>query len=164
VNFCAKDIMKTPCAPRIRSKACSAPSAWRNCTCLAAELEAALRNQSDLGEPLLARLEEELAALMAALKRLPPTASAPPSTVARPIEWPDLRQKLQELRRHLESADMASARLYACLRPILESAVGGTAIALDQRIEDMEFDEALEILNGIAARLGMSPLDERALP
>jgi signal transduction histidine kinase/HPt (histidine-containing phosphotransfer) domain-containing protein/ActR/RegA family two-component response regulator len=129
---------------------------------LAAELEAALRNESDLAKPLLARLEAELAALMTALEQLPSTAPTAPPPIT--LDETALRQKLQELCSHLESADMASARLYACLRPILESAVGGTAIALDQRIEDMEFDEALEILNGIAARLGMSPLDERALP
>jgi two-component system sensor histidine kinase/response regulator len=118
---------------------------------LAAGLEAALRNQSDLGEPLLARLEEELAALMAALKRLPPTASAPATAVARPIEWPDLRQKLQELRRHLESADMASTRLYASLRPSIEARVGEPAQHLGKQIEDFEFTEALATLDAILA-------------
>ena len=65
-----------------------------------------------------------------------------------------MRQKLQELLTHLESADMASIRLYDTLRPTLEAAVGHPANTLGQQIEDFKFDEAVVTLKNIETHLG----------
>ena len=115
---------------------------------LATDLEAALRSGN--GKPLLARLEADLDALVTSLKLLPTATTA---TAAAPfsMEWTALRQKLQELHTHLESADMASTRLYEKIRTILETAFGAPAHVLSGQIESFEFEAALKSLNQIVA-------------
>jgi two-component system sensor histidine kinase/response regulator len=121
---------------------------------LAAELEAGLRGGNEPGEPLLARLETELAALMTALKQLQSADMAPAATPATGIDWPDLLRKLQSLRSLLEEADMDSCQLYEALQPTLEAAVGQSAQRLGQQIEVFEFDAALATLKQIESHLG----------
>ena len=120
---------------------------------LVTELETALRCANDQTENLLVRLEADLSQTTTALKQLSSAAAAVPA-IPITLDWTALRQKLQELLTHLESADMASIRLYDTLRPTLEAAVGHPANTLGQQIEDFKFDEAVVTLKNIETHLG----------
>lgn len=116
---------------------------------LATKLEAAIHNCTGEIEALQAQLQTGLDVLATFLLRLTPDAATRITESVAVVDWDVLRRDLQVLRGKLEGADISSPRLYEQICPTLKTAVGAPALTLGRQIEEFEFDQALETLNGI---------------
>ncbi|MFA6121990.1 MAG: Hpt domain-containing protein, partial [Sideroxydans sp.] len=114
----------------------------------AAQLEMALKSGDVRADSLVVQMQSGMESLMLALRDLGQTDQAvvqSPTSVDREV----LRSRLAELRDMLASSDIASARLFEQVRPMLKAVVGEQSDKLGSLIENFEFEEATRVLDGI---------------
>jgi two-component system sensor histidine kinase/response regulator len=115
----------------------------------AAELEAAIRDQSGNIEPLLSACAAAYEALSTRLQPLLPSAPAPvaaePATPA--VNRPGTRKILLELRHHLHDGDLSAQSLLAEQIPLLHEILGASYGAFEAAINAFDFETALARLD-----------------
>ncbi|MFA6121986.1 MAG: response regulator [Sideroxydans sp.] len=115
----------------------------------ASQLEMMLKSGDVRADSHLVQMQSGMESLMLALCDLGQTDQAvaqSPTTVDREI----LRNRIAELRDRLASSDIASARLFEQVRPMLKAVVGEQSDRLGSLIENFEFEQALKRLDEIS--------------
>ena len=111
----------------------------------AAQLEAAIKQGADAGqrEPLLAAVDSARQVLLDGLRAsLPATGKTGPAAV----DWPALRQLIDELEALLETADLEAYRRCAQHAEMIRNGLGATGDRLVSEVEAFAFPEALETI------------------
>jgi CheY-like chemotaxis protein len=128
----------------------------------ATRLETAIKQGSDTEARIraLERILSELVESLTSHTAAPDTAGPPPPGG----KAPDLLPALDRIRTLLEDSDGEAGDLFAELESqVANTELGEPMRAIGERLDDFEFDEALELLNALTEAMGASPADSATL-